>query len=231
MDHTSRAFDDELLGLTSRIQEMGDLARHLFENAITALRTGDVSLGQRAVHQDLSIDQMQIEIEDLAILIIARRQPVASDLRHVIACMRMASDLERVGDLAKSIAARVTSENNALSQMAISSSLKRLAAAVQKQLSRVLIAFDRLDAEAAEAVRLGDVKIDELYNALFRELLTYMMEDARSIGQCTNLLFCAKNLERIGDHATNLAENIQYALTGRQPLAARPKGDTVTGLP
>ncbi len=230
MDHISRAFDDELLGLTSRIQEMGDLARHLFENAVTALRTGDVALAQRAVNQDRSIDQMQYEIEDLAIRIIARRQPVADDLRHVIACMRMASDLERVGDLAKSIAARVTSENNALSDMAISATLKRLASAVQKQLSKVLTAFDRLDAETAEEVRLGDVKIDELYNALFRELLTYMMEDARSIGQCTNLLFCAKNLERIGDHATNLAETIQYALTGRHALDARPKGDTVTGL-
>jgi phosphate transport system protein len=226
MDHTVTAFDQELRGLAGRIAEMGGIAEHLVADAITALSRVDQTLAQRVIAEDQRLDALQREIEERAILTIARRQPMALDLREIVAAMRISNDLERVGDLAKNIAKRVIAINGTFANKRLITGVEHMAEIALEQLKTVLDAFANRDDGAARLVRERDDEIDALYTSLFRELLTYMMEDPRNISQCTHLLFSAKNIERIGDHATNIAETVHYAVTGTAFAEERPKSDT-----
>ncbi|WP_075214390.1 phosphate signaling complex protein PhoU [Mongoliimonas terrestris] len=228
MEHTISAYEHELRDLASRIAQMGGLAEHLVTDSIRALTRLDESLAHRIIAEDMRLDAMQRAAEEQAILIIARRQPMASDLREIVAAMRISSDLERVGDLAKNIAKRVVAINGAVVHKRLIVGVEHLAEIALEQLKDVLDAFTTRDDAKASVVRERDEEIDALYTSLFRELLTYMMEDPRNISQCTHLLFCAKNIERIGDHATNIAETVHYAVTGHAFEDERPKSDNTS---
>ena len=173
-----------------------------------------------------AIDGLQREIEERAILTIARRQPMAVDLREIVGALRVSNDLERIGDLAKNIAKRVIALGPASYPTQVIRGVEHMADLVLGQLKQVLDAYARRDVPQAMEVWRGDEEIDAVNNSLFRELLTYMMEDPRNITFCTHLLFCAKNIERMGDHATNIAETVYYIAEGRALADERPKGDT-----
>ncbi len=229
-EHTVKAFDSELQVLDKKIAQMGGLAERLLAQGFDALSRRDPQLAETAVSSDRSIDALEREVQEQAILLIARRQPVATDLRHIMTVLKIAGDLERVGDLAKNIAKRalaISGENHPKSLM---SGLKHMTELALSQLKDVLDAYMARDAEKALGVWRDDEKVDAMYNSLFRELLTYMMEDPRNIGLCTHLLFGAKNIERIGDHTTNIAENIYYLVHGRALADDRPKGDDTSSV-
>jgi phosphate transport system protein len=225
--HIVSAFEQEIEALKARIIEMGGLAERLVIDAISALDTRDVELAARTVAADQRLDDMEMEIEGQAILMLARRQPLALDLREVMAAARIASNLERVGDLAKNIAKRAAAIGAERLPRQVSRGVNHMADLVLLQLRDVLDACAGRDAVKAVAVRDRDGEIDALYNSLFRELLTYMMEDPRSITMSTHLLFCAKNIERIGDHVTNIAEMVYYLVTGERLRDRRTKDDSL----
>jgi phosphate transport system protein len=227
-NHIVSSYDADLRALAGRIAEMGGLAERLVGDSVTALMRLDQALAQTVIITDARVDALQRDIEDRAITLIAKRQPMARDLRDVVAALRIASDLERIGDLAKNNAKRAMALNSTLPHKRLMVGVEHMAEIALQQLKDVLDAYSARNEEAAIAVRLRDEEIDALYTSLFRELLTYMMEDPRNITQCTHLLFCAKNIERIGDHATNIAENVHYVITGRVPEDERPKGDSVS---
>jgi len=228
-DHTIRAFDVDLHQIASMIEEMGRLADGLIGDAAEALEQRDTALAQRVIAADDRIDALKRDIEQKAIATIARRQPMAVDLREIVGALRISNELERVGDLAKGVAKRVlqmTDEpaiNNALLQ------LGHMVQIVRFQLESVLESYTRHDVEAAMRVWHKDEEVDALNTSLFRELLTYMMENPRNIAFCTHLIFCAKNIERIGDHATNIAETVCYIVEGRTIVEERPKADITSG--
>ena len=226
--HTVKSFEDELRSLDNRIAEMGGLAERLVDQSFVSLQNRDTTLAEQAIASDRAIDKHERELEAQAIAMIARRQPMALDLRQITTAMKIAGDLERVGDLGKNIAKRALAVANEPRPTQLMGGLKHMTEIAQKQLKDVLDAFAMRDAVKAEAVWRDDGQIDAMYNSLFRELLTYMMEDPRNIGLCTHLLFAAKNLERIGDHATNIAETTYYLVTGNQLTEDRPKGDTTS---
>jgi phosphate transport system protein len=232
-EHTVASFDEELSHLDRLIREMGTLAGAMTEAATRALLDSDAGMAARVVANDAAMDDKQRELDERAITLIARRQPMAQDLRAVVGAIRMASDLERIGDMAKNIAKRVDAVGQGAAPRGLSHSIEAMAALVLAQVEAVIAHYQARDAEGLVRLRDGDEAIDEQYTALFRELLTYMMEDPRNITPCTHLLFCAKNLERIGDHVTNIAENAYYVMTGRQLPVERPKldetGDRSTG--
>jgi phosphate transport system protein len=228
--HTVASFDADLKALADMIADMGARAGRSLGEATRALLQRDTSLAQQVIASDRAIDVLQHDIEERAVATIARRQPMAVDLREIISTMRIANDLERVGDLAKNVAKRVIAIGDQPSPVNVASGLSTLATRVGEQLSLVLRAYgDRNDAAALEVWK-ADGAIDVLFTSLFRELLTYMMEDPRSIGFCTHLLFCAKNLERVGDHATNIAETVHYVVTGEMLSVERPKADDSSGI-
>ncbi len=223
-DHIVREFDEELDKLNNMIAELGGLAERQLSDSIDALSKRDAERAKEITEADEQLDLMERKIDELGIDIMIRRQPMASDLRMVIAALKTSSVLERIGDYAKNIAKRTI----ALSEMpAIGSmrSLQRMAGLVQSQIKLTLDAYLQQDAEMAEDVRIRDQEIDSMHTSLFRELLTYMMEDPRNITACTHLLFIAKNLERIGDHSTSIAENLLFLIHGHMPEDARPKSD------
>ena len=226
MQHTVSSFDTDLKQLDQKIAEMGGLVEKMVSDAATSMQRRDTNLAQIIVSQDPRVDAMQREIEENAILVIARRQPMAVDLRDIIAAIRTASDLERIGDLAKSIGKRVILLDGGIGSPQAVNGLVHMTELVLTQLKIVLDAYTARNAEQALAVWNRDGEIDAMYNSLFRELLTYMMEDPRNIGFATHLLFSAKNIERIGDHATNIAETVHFMVTGVTLPADRPKGDT-----
>lgn len=215
--HTVSSFDQELEQLAAMVAEMGELAKISVRDAIAALSNCDEELAQKVVDSDVHLDALQRKVEDRVTLMITRRQPMAQDLREIMASMRIAGDLERVGDLSKNIAKRIKHSKNSCFMKNLVSGVERLADKAVLQLSRVLGSFISDDIVEAMAVWHGDVEINAAYTSLFRELLTYMMEDSRTITFCTHLLFCAKNLERIGDHVQNISETVYYSLTGEQP--------------
>jgi phosphate transport system protein len=227
-EHTVTAFEEELKLLDSKIAQMGGLAEQLLTRAIDALSKRDPDLAIRTIQQDEQIDQLEREVEELAVSIIARRQPVALDLRQIMTAIRVAGDLERIGDLGKNIAKRATAiaEENRPRQLMIG--LEHIGAKALEQLHSVLDAYSQRDADKALQVWARDEQLDAIYNSIFRELLTYMMEDPRYIGLSTHLLFGAKNLERIGDHATNIAEMVHFLVKGVPLTERRPKGDTTS---
>ena len=186
------------------------------------------TLAQRVTAADANIDTLQREIEEKAVLTIARRQPMAVDLREVVGALRLANDLERIGDLAKNIAKRVMALNAEFPPPKLIRGVEHMTDMVLQQMKLVLDAYGRRDVSKAMAVWRGDEEIDAVCTSVFRELLTYMMEDPRNITFCIHLMFCAKNIERMGDHATNIAETVHYIIEGRPIADQRPKGDTTT---
>lgn len=224
-DHTAKQFDEDLKSLSEMIAEMGGLSEKLVADSITALLDRDVGLAQSVIATDKAIDALQHEVEERAVLTIAKRQPMAVDLREIVAALRVSNDLERIGDLAKNIAKRVMALEGQLQPPKLAGGVDHMSEMVISQLKDVLDAYSRRDAASALEVWRQDGEIDAIYTSLFRELLTYMMEDPRNIGFCTHLLFCAKNIERIGDHATNIAETIHYLVHGEVLTDERPKGD------
>jgi phosphate transport system protein len=232
-EHIVTSFDDELNSLSQKIAEMGGLAEQNVADAVAALVSRDIEKAQRVISTDERIDRLQREIEESAVLLIAKRQPMARDLREIMAAIHIANDLERVGDLAKNTAKRVIAIESNFGSQRLVVGLEHMAELGLTQLKEVLDAFASRDLAAARTVWERDNEIDAMYTSLFRELLTYMMEDPRNITFCTHLLFCAKNIERIGDHATNIAENLHYLITGQTMTETRPKQDntSLTSVP
>jgi phosphate transport system protein len=226
--HTAKAFDVDLQDLARMVAEMGGLAEKQIADAVAALARHDTVLAQRAMAADASVDALQREIEDKAVLTIARRQPMAVDLREIVGALRLSNDLERIGDLAKNIAKRVVALNGEFPPHQVIRGVEHMTDLVLGQLKLVLDSYVRRDVATALEVWRRDEQIDGVYNSLFRELLTYMMEDPRNITFCAHLLFCAKNIERMGDHATNIAESVHYIVEGRALVDERPKGDTTS---
>ena len=228
--HIVKSYDADLEELDRVTVEMGGLAEALLRDAMIGLERRDPGVAEKAIDSDKIIDRLERQLQDRAVLTIARRQPVANDLRHVLTVLKIAGDLERIGDLGKNVAKRamvIAGEGHPRQLVAGIAHMGELAA---RQLKDVLDAFSARDEEKALAVWRGDAGLDALYNSVFRELLTYMMEDPRNIGLCTHLLFGAKNIERIGDHTTNIAENISYLVTGRMLADERKKGDDTSSL-
>ena len=226
-DHIVRAYDEDLAGFKTMLAQMGGLAEDQLAKAIDALERRDTLLADQVIAQDDKVDAIEVNVEEKAILTIARRQPVARDLREIMVAIRISSDLERIGDLAKNVAKRVHAISDTLPRK-LSSGLTRMGRLSLEQLKNVLDAYVSMSDEKALEVWRSDEELDALYNSNFRELLTYMMEDPRMIGLCTHLLFGAKNFERIGDHATNIAENVYYLVHGKQIKEERPKKDTTS---
>jgi phosphate transport system protein len=228
VDHTTKAFDADLQEITRKVAEMGGLAERQIADATRALVERDTDLAEHVIGTDPAIDAMQHEIEEKAILTIARRQPMAVDLREIIGAMRVCNDLERIGDHAKHIGKRVVALDLDLHPQKLIRGVDHMASLVAAQLKQVLDAYASHDLATALVVWNGDEEVDALCVSLFRELLTYMMEDPRNITFCMHLMFCAKDIERIGDHATNIAETVYYMIEGRPITDQRPKGDTTS---
>jgi len=223
-EHIVKAYDQDITALKTMLAQMGGLAEEQLANAIKALAKRDITLADQVIRADEKIDELEREIEEKAILTIAKRQPMAQDLREIIVAIRVSSDIERIGDLAKNTAKRTHAISEPLPRR-LSTGLARMGAMAEAQLNNVLDAYVRRDEAKAMDVWRSDEELDSLYNSIFRELLTYMMEDPRNISLCTHLLFGAKNLERIGDHTTNIAENIHYLIYGKTIVEGRPKKD------
>lgn len=228
MDHTTRAFDVDLHELGRKVVEMGRLVKQQIEDATRAMLRRDAASAERVIAADSRLDALQREIEGMAVTTIARRQPVAVDLRDLIGAIRMVNDLERIGDLAKNIAKRVAALTTDFRINGAMPQFELMAQQVVSQLTSVLHSYEHRDVSEALEVWRKDQDIDALNNSLFRTLLTHMMEDPRNISSCTHLLFCAKNIERIGDHITNIAEAIYYIVEGREIEEERPKADTTS---
>jgi phosphate transport system protein len=225
-EHTAKAFDVDLQELNKYVAQMGGLAEKAMADSVDALVRLDTTLAAHVVSVDHAIDTLQREIEEKSILTIARRQPMAIDLREIVSALRVSNDLERIGDLAKNIAKRVAELNGDFRPQKLIRGVEHMAALVLAQLKQVLDGYAGRDLGKALAVWTGDKEVDAMCTSLFRELLTYMMEDPRNITFCIHLMFCAKNIERMGDHTTNIAETVYYMIEGRPITDERPKGDT-----
>jgi phosphate transport system protein len=223
-DHTVKAFDEQLRRLDHLIAEMGGLAETQLANAIEALIKRDSDKASRVVGVDLRLDELELEVDHHTVMLLALRQPMASDLREIIAALKTANILERIGDYAKNVAKR-TGTLVEMPPVPPSMTVGRLGRLAQEMVKDVLDAYLARDVDKANMVRERDKELDALYTSLFRELLTYMMEDARNITACTHLLFVAKNLERVGDHATNIAEITHFLVKGTVPTTQRPQDD------
>jgi len=224
-EHTAKAFDEDLQELARLVAEMGGLVERQIVDSVVSLTRRDINLSLRVVNADVELDKLQHMIEERGVLTIARRQPMAVDLREIVGTLRVATDLERMGDLSKNIAKRVAALDSDFHPLKLIRGLEHMTDLVQSQVKAVLDAYAARDVPAAMAVWKGDEEVDAICTSLFRELLTYMMEDPRNIGFCIHLMFCAKNIERIGDHATNIAETVFYVVEGQPIGGARPKGD------
>ena len=229
-EHTTTAFDVDLQSLSRMVAEMGGYAEQQLVQSIDALTKRDLGRANRVVDTDLLVDSLQRQIEEKAIATIATRQPLAIDLRDIVAILRIAGDLERIGDLAKNIGKRVTTLTGQEMPAKAIRGVRHMATLTISQLRDVLDSFASRDVNQATAVWKRDEELDAMYTSLFRELLTYMMEDPGTMTFGIHLLFCAKNLERVGDHATNIAEAIHYMVEGRPFAADRPKADATTGI-
>lgn len=223
--HIVSSFDDDLKDLNLLIAKMGGLAEQQLHSAVECLTTGDTVLAENIRAKDKDIDAIEAEVHMTAVELLARRQPMADDLRIIIAAFQTASALERIGDYARNIAKRSTVLSQMPSMRGPIGAIERMSTMVEGMITNVLNAYQTLDANLAEDIRLQDLDVDQLHTSLFRELLTYMMEDPHNITACTHLLFIAKNIERIGDHTTNIAEYIYMVVHGREPEEMRPKQD------
>lgn len=230
-DHIVKSFDDDLRKIEGMIAKMGGLVETQISDSVTALLRHNQPMGQKVVDTDKKIDELEVEIDDAVVKLLALRQPQAQDLRTVIAMMKVAGNLERMGDYAKNIAKRSSAVTSFSSFGSAESVLRRMGRIVQEMLKDVLDAQGARDIKLADQVRLRDEDVDQLHNTLFRELLTYMMEDPRHITSCMHLLFVAKNLERMGDHTTGIAEQVHYLISGALPEDERPKRDVTSLTP
>jgi phosphate transport system protein len=224
-EHLVKSYDNELKRLRDMLTEMGGIVENQVAMAADAIMNRDSAAATRVVEDDPKVDALEREIEQFVIRMLALRQPMAGDLRRIVAGLKITGDLERIGDYAANVAKR----SIVLGQYTLPYSLNGLAHMahmVQDQLKSIIDALGENDTDKAIEVWRSDRVVDDIYNALFRELITYMMEDPRNITPCTHLLFIAKNLERIGDHATNIAETVYYAVSGEVLPDTRPKGDT-----
>jgi phosphate transport system protein len=223
-EHIVKSYDEELARLNNMIVEMGGLAEAQLSSSIEAVADRDSALAAQVVEGDAKVDELQRELDNLAIRLLALRQPMARDLREIFAALKIAADLERICDYAANVAKR----SIALSQtppIQPVHALPRMGTLALALVRDVIDAYVERDADKALEVWRRDEELDEMYSSLFREFLTYMMEDPRNIGACTHLLFMAKNIERIGDHATNIAEDLYYLVHGTPLTEVRPKGD------
>ena len=223
-EHIIKSYDEELDRLSKMIVEMGGLAESQLAAAIDAVNRRDSELAARVIQDDDKVDQLERDLDNLAIRLLALRQPMARDLREIVAALKIAADIERICDYAANVAKR----SIALAQsppVQLVHALPRMAHLALLLVKDVIDAYVARDADKAIRVWHRDEDLDEMYSSVFREFLTYMMEDPRNIGACTHLLFMAKNIERIGDHATNIAENLYYLVHGTPLTEARPKGD------
>jgi phosphate transport system protein len=223
-EHIVKSFDEELSRLTDLVGRMGGLAEDQLVGAIEALAKRDSARAQQVVDSDPAIDALEMEIDEAALALIALRQPMATDLRHVVVAMKIAPDLERIGDYAKNVAKRTIAINQ-IAPVKPLFVIPRMGRMVRSMIADVLDAFLQGDAVKAREVWVRDKEVDDIYDSLFRELLTYMMEDSRNISACTHLLFIAKNIERMGDLATNIAERVVFLVEGVNMDEDRPKTD------
>jgi len=224
-EHIIKAYDQELDQLNNTIAQMGGLAEIQLANAIEAVVERDTELASATVEADARIDALEHQVQDQVVRLLALRQPMARDLRNIVAALKISSDLERIGDYATNVAKRsiVLSQTQAVKP---AYAIPRMGAFAQSLIKNVLDAFIERNTEKALQVWRSDEELDEMYSSLFRELLTYMMEDPRNITPSTHLLFIAKNIERIGDHATNIAETVHFLVEGGPFRGPRPKGDS-----
>jgi len=222
--HIVKSFDEELNRMTGEIAQMGGFVEEQIMASVNALVRRDSDKAQEVIAKDKRIDALEDEVEQMALRLLALRQPLAADLRLVTTAVKIAADLERMGDYAANVAKRALALNK-LDPVRPLNSVPRIAELVQGMVKDVLDAFVERDVEKALAVWRRDEDVDAYYNSLFRELLTYMMEDPHHITPCIHMLFIAKNLERIGDHATNIAEQVNFLVRGKPVEEARPKGD------
>ena len=225
-EHMAKAFDIDLQELNKYVAQMGGMAEKAIADSVEALVRLDNTLAAHVVSVDQAIDSLQREIEEKSILTIARRQPMAIDLREIVSALRVANDPERIGDRAKNIAKRVTELSGEFRPQKLIRGLEHMGALALAQLKQVLDAYADRDLAKALDVWNRDKEVDAMCTSLFRELLTYMMEDPRNITFCIHLMFSAKNIERMGDHTTNIAETVHYMIEGRTITDERPKGDT-----
>jgi phosphate transport system protein len=224
-EHLVKSFDQDLKHLTDMLIRMGGIVENQVAMASDAMMERDAETAARVVEEDVKVDALERDVEQFVIRMLALRQPMAADLRLVVAALKITGDLERIGDYAANVAKR----SIVLAQFPAPASLgglSHMASLVQGQLKTIIDALTSSDADKALEVWRSDRAVDDIYNTVFRELITYMMEDPRNITPCTHLLFIAKNLERIGDHTTNVAETIYYSVKGEIIPDARPKGDT-----
>lgn len=225
--HISSAFDRDLETIQAMVVKMGGMVEAAIADASTALDTRDEELAEDVRRRDKAIDALEAQINEDAARLIALRAPTATDLRMVLAVIKISASLERVADYAKNMAKRT----EVLAQMPVipgaGMALRRMSQAVNKMLQDALDSYIRRDADLARDVRQRDLEVDQMYNALFREFLTHMMEDPRNITPCMHLHFIAKNVERMGDHATSIAEQVVYLVSGELPDEARPKSNSV----
>jgi phosphate transport system protein len=228
-EHIIKSYDDELNRLNKMIVQMGALAESQLAAAIEAVMERDSDLAAQVVENDTEVDNLERDVDAGAVRVLALRQPMARDLREVLSALKIASDLERICDYAANVAKRSIALN-AIPPVKPVYALPRMARLAQVLTKEVLDAYVARDADKALEVWTRDEELDEMYSGLFRELLTYMMEDPRSITPCTHLLFMAKNIERIGDHATNIAETLYFLVHGRPLNQARPKGDRSSAI-
>ncbi|MCP1199759.1 phosphate signaling complex protein PhoU [Notoacmeibacter sp. MSK16QG-6] len=228
--HIASAFDRDLEAIQAKLMRMGGCVENAIRNSANALRSRDLELADQVREDDRKIDELEAEINEDCARLVALRQPVSSDLRLALSVMKIAGNLERVGDYAKNMAKRT----NLLAQMmpvnGATGSLQRMANEVLAMLSDALDAYIRHDQPLAEKVRHRDLEVDQMYNAIFREFLTFMMEDPRNISACMHLHFIAKNIERMGDHVTSIAEQAIYLVSGEMPSEDRPKANATMDM-
>lgn len=229
-EHTIKSFDADLDQLGGLLAEMGSFTEKQIIDAVDALARGDVSQGRRIISTDATLDAHQREIEQLAIVTLAKRQLVAGDLREIVAIIRIANDLERIGDLSKNIGKRLIGINGEGIPRRAVRGVQHMSKLVLRQLQDALDCFARRNSKKALDVWDRDQDIDSMYTSLFREMLTYMIEDPQAMGFGIHLLFCAKNIERMGDHVTNIAEAVYYMVEGQMLLEERRKADATSTL-
>ena len=227
-DHILKRFDQELERLNATINEMGGLTESQFAKALVAVRERDTHVAEEVIADDPRVDALDQAVQEQTVKLLALRQPMAVDLRDTLAAIKIAGELERIGDLAKNIAKRVIVLNTEFPPPKLIRGVEHMTDLVLEQMKLVLDAYGRRDVSKAMMVWRGDEEIDAVCTSVFRELLTYMMEDPRNITFCIHLMFCAKNIERMGDHATNIAESVHYIIEGHPIADQRPKGDTTT---
>lgn len=228
--HIVKSFDDELNAIESLVLEMGGLVERQLEFATVAVLSADTDKAKSVIKSDSDINVLEADVNQQALRVLAVRQPVATDLRAMVMTLKIASHLERMGDYCKNMARRANTIADDNATTGSLKTLQRMSEQVQSMIRSALDSYTQRDPDMADAVRMEDAAVDQMHNTLFRELLTYMMEDPRNISSCMHLLFIAKNMERVGDHAVEIAQEVMFLVTGEWPEDKRPKGDRTSRM-